>query len=43
VKIDLARATIFLQALKYNFAELTAGTVFENYLRLFLGLNDDFL
>jgi len=43
VKIDLARAAILLQPLKYNFAELTTRTVFENDLGLFLGLHNDFL
>jgi hypothetical protein len=43
MKIDLTRATVFLQTLEYNFAELTTGTVFKNYLGLFLGLNNNLL
>jgi hypothetical protein len=43
MKIDLARTTVFLQTLEYNFAELTTGTVFKNYLGLLLGLNNDLM
>jgi hypothetical protein len=43
MKIDIAPATIFLQTLKYDFTKMTTGTVFEDYLRLLLGLNTDLL
>jgi hypothetical protein len=43
MKMDFARTTVFLQTLKYNFAEMTTGTVFKNYLGLFLGINNDLL